>query len=74
MTFLGNAVHAGAHNLPPHVFPCIGGAVGYKGAWERQRKFFCTMEAQNPMVYTRVSVFPLKNVFLCPVIREFFPY
>lgn len=64
MTFLGNAIHARAHNLPPHLFPGIGGAVGYKGAWERERTFFCTKEAQNAMVHTWVSVFPLKNVWV----------
>lgn len=64
MTFLGNAMHARAHNLPPHLFPCIGGAVGYKGAWERECTFFCTKEAQNPMVYTWVPLSsPLKMFF-----------
>lgn len=48
-TFLGNAVRAAAHNLPPGPFPSIGGAAGYKGAWERERKFFATKEAQSPV-------------------------
>lgn len=52
VTFLGNAIRARAHNLPPHLFPCIGGVVGYKAAWERECTFFYTKEAQNLMVYT----------------------
>lgn len=48
-TFLGNAVRAAAHNLPPGPFPSIGGAAGHKGAWERERKFFATKAAQSPV-------------------------